>query len=105
MQKEISKEDYWKVLRNEFNISEIKELFGANSIEMPIRFIDLYIGICRRIAYIELVKQNEIDDTKILNLVTLRYDTEDARHGDIGRMGKEDFIFRNGTWLKLPYDK
>jgi len=104
MQKEISKEDYWKVLRNELNISEIKELFGANSIEMPIRFTDLYIGICRRIAYKELVKQNEIDDTKFFNLATCNYNTKNSQNGDLGIMRGCKFRFYNGLWIKLGYE-
>ena len=97
----LEKEDCWKILNGECTLPEVMKMFGGNQTEIDKTIEEIkqadrhdssnYFALASmfaKVAYLRLVELKEIDDTKIFNLASKKYDDIEARFGDMGVMGE-----------------
>ena len=109
----IKKEDCWNILNGKCTLPEVMRIFGRTQTEIDktieeIKHADRhdssnYFALATMFtieAYLHLVELKEIDDTKIFNLASKKYDDGNAILGDIGVMGKKIY-YKNRTWVQF----
>jgi len=107
----LKKEDCWKILNSKCTIPEVIKMFGGNQTEIDntieeIKQADRHdssnyfalTSIFTKGAYLRLIELKEINNTKIFNLASKKYDDRDARLGDMGVMGEKNYRYANGAW-------
>jgi len=105
-------EEAWKVVNGKTTLPEAMKIFGRTDDEIKEKIDDLnsrkatfaYFAIGNTyvtLAYDYLVKEGEIDSTKIFNLASKSFDESENRQGDMGRAGDKRYIFTDDKWKQL----
>lgn len=109
---QLKKEDCWEILNGKCTLPKAMKMCGVSKIEVDktideIKQADMldssnYFAIASmftKLAYLRLIELKEIDDTKIFNLASKKYDDGMARYGDMGVMGEKSYYYANGEWI------
>jgi hypothetical protein len=110
MNNQPTKDDLWKVLRGEYTMPEVLRVFGKSqddidevmgSIGTNAFKLQIYSVMYKSMAYMMLRDMNEIDESKIYNFATNKYDNEPSAQGDFGLMCNDIYRFTGSEWQIL----
>lgn len=105
----MTKEEAWTIVNGKCTLPEAMKIFGRTETEINEKMEDLksrqssfaYFAIGNTYAslsYDFLVKEGEIDNTKIFNMASKSFDESLNMIGDIGKMGDKTYRYTNEGW-------
>lgn len=114
----LSKEDCWKIINKKVTIVEAMNMFTSDRAEIEKTkeiiggSLDAYFSLANLFAAtacMRLIELKEIDESRIFNLASAKYDTDDDgkenRVGDIGIINGEMCRYTSKGWEEMRIKK